>query len=478
MVCIAFLFCFNNGTPTQHDRTFKPSQSVPLHLCQPRPYDLPGLSSKWVKAASYGAPDPTPPLFDCGPAQTEVGRGMAVEFEHIQAAATRIAGHIIESPCPRSIPLSEATGMDIYCKLEHLQRTGSFKERGARNALELLPPNQQRKGVIAASAGNHALGLAYHARLLGIPATVIMPRFAPLTKVVNCRRLGAEVVLEGANIGEARERADQIAAAQGLTYINGFDDAAIIAGQGTIGLEIARQVPEVDAVIVPIGGAGLVAGVALALKHLRPEIQIIGVEPERAASFTAALAAGYPVSIDLKPTLADGLAVPKVGAQAFALARGMVDRTVLVSEHDLARAVLRLMELEKAVVEGAGAAPLAACLSGQLSELKGRRVVLPLCGGNIDLTTLDRVIERGLASEGRLCRFTTTISDRPGGLARFAGLLADEGASVIEITHDRAFAEDDISTVTVHCVIETRDTEHMLQLCARLNREGFPIRRV
>lgn len=398
---------------------------------------------------------------------------MPLALADIQAAAARIAGSVVETPCPRSIPLSEATGMEIFCKLEYLQRTGSFKERGARNALLLLAPRQRRLGVITASAGNHALGLAYHAQLLGITARVVMPRFAPLTKLVNCRRLGAEVVLAGNNIAEARECADRIAADNGLTYINGFDDPAIIAGQGTIGLEIAAQVPDLDAVIVPIGGAGLIAGIALALKSLKPGVKIIGVEPERAASYTAALAADRPVQVELQPSLADGLSVPRVGDHAFALARERVDRTVLVGEHDIARAVLRLMELEKAVVEGAGAAPLAVCLAGLAPELKGKKVVLPLCGGNIDLNTLDRVIERGLASEGRLCRFTATISDRPGGLARFAGLLAEEGASVIDITHDRAFADDDITTVAVHCVVETRDAAHIAALRARLEREGF-----
>jgi threonine dehydratase len=398
-----------------------------------------------------------------------------VTFEDIQSAARRIAGPILDTPCPASIPLSEITGSTIYCKLEYLQRTGSFKERGARNALLLLSNEQRRRGVIAASAGNHALGVAYHAQLLSIPATVVMPRFAPLTKVVNCRRFGATVVLDGADIAEARTRADQISSQQGLTYINGFDDPAIIAGQGTIGLEIANQVPDLDAVIIPIGGGGLLAGVALALKHLKPAVKIIGVEPERAASFTAAVQAGKPVLIDMKPTLADGLSVPKVGENAFNLARQLVDRLVLVGEHDLARAVLRLMELEKAVVEGAGAAPLAACLAGLTPELADKKVVLLLCGGNIDLNTLDRVIERGLASDGRLCRFTATISDRPGGLARFAGLIAEEGASIIDITHDRAFADEDISTVAVHCVVETRDAEHIAALRARLITEGFPL---
>src|SRR5436190_13114472 len=230
---------------------------------------------------------------------------MPVKFQDIEAAAKRIAGQVIQSPCPASIPLSEATGMQIFCKLEYLQRTGSFKERGARNALLLLSNEQKTYGVIAASAGNHALGVSYHAKLLGIPATVVMPRFAPLTKVVNCRRLGAEVILDGTNIGEARQRADQIASKSGQTYINGFDDPSIIAGQGTMGLEIAAQAPELNAIIVPIGGGGLVAGLVLALKQLKPNVKIIGVEPERAASFSAAVAAGHPIQTEIKPTLAD-----------------------------------------------------------------------------------------------------------------------------------------------------------------------------
>ncbi|HTL16285.1 MAG TPA: threonine ammonia-lyase [Patescibacteria group bacterium] len=398
-----------------------------------------------------------------------------VNFTDIEEAARRIEGPIVRTPCPASIPLSEATDCRIYCKLEYLQRTGSFKERGARNALLLLSKEQRQRGVMAASAGNHALGVSYHAQLLGIPTTVVMPQFAPLTKVVNCRKFGATVLLHGANIGEARARADEIAAEKGLTYINGFDDPAIIAGQGTIGLEIAAQVPDLDAVIVPIGGAGLAAGVAIAVKHLKPEVKIIGVEPKRAASFTAAIEAGKPVQIQMKPTLADGLSVPKVGENAFQLARERIERTVLVSEHDLARAVLRLMELEKAVVEGAGAAPLAALLAGLAPDLARKKVVLLLCGGNIDLNTLDRVIERGLASDGRLCRFTATISDRPGGLARFAGLIAEEGASIIDIAHDRAFADEDISTVAVHCIVETRDADHIATLRARLVSEGFPL---
>jgi threonine dehydratase len=394
-------------------------------------------------------------------------------FQQIQQAAGRIAGQVIASPCPMSVPLSEATGMRIFCKLEYLQRTGSFKERGACNALMLLTPVQKRRGVVTASAGNHALGLACHAQRLGVPATVVMPRFAPLMKVANCRRFGAQVLLHGIDLGEARRRADEIAAASRLTYVNGFDDLPIIAGQGTLGLEIAEQVPDLDAIIVPVGGGGLIAGIALALKTLKPNVRVIGVEPERAACFSEALRAGKPTRIQVSPTLADGLCVPRVGAHAFRIARKLVDRTVLVGEREIALAILRLLELEKAVVEGAGAAPLAACLAGLVPELKGKNVVLPLSGGNIDTPILGRVLERGLASDGRLYRFTATISDRPGGLARFAGLLAETGASILEVAHDRAFGCDDITTVRVHCVVETRDAGHIAAVRDRLTREGF-----
>jgi threonine dehydratase len=399
--------------------------------------------------------------------------GMTVAFEDIIAARERIAPFIVETVCPASIPLSEITGMQIFCKLDYLQRTGSFKERGARNALMLLSAEQRKRGVIAASAGNHALGMAYHAGLLKIPVTVVMPQFAPLTKVVNCRRLGATVVLEGSTLAKARTKADEIAQNDRLTYINGFDDPPIIAGQGTLGLEIMRQVPDLDAIVVPIGGAGLIAGVALAIKTKMPQVEVIGVEPVNAPSFVKSLEAKKPVTVELTPTLADGLSVPRVGTNAFEIARTLVDRTVLVSEQEIALAVLRLMELEKAVVEGAGAAPLAACLSGKLGRLKGKKVVLPLCGGNIDMNTLGRVIERGLAFDGRLFRFVTKLSDRPGSLARLAEILSQERANVMDIHHDRALADQDVNTVTLHCLVETRDKTHIQSLLQKLESEGF-----
>src|SRR5437588_8037799 len=257
-------------------------------------------------------------------------------LQEIQAARKRIEGAVYHSPCPQSIPLSEITGMKIFTKLDYEQRTGSFKERGARNALAQLPPDQQQRGVIAASAGNHAQALAYQGKLLGIPATVVMPKYAPLIKIGNCQKLGADVVLHGKDFTEAKEHAHQIAQERGLAYIDGYDDPAIIAGQGSMGLEILEQVPDLDAVVIPVGGGGLLAGVALAIKTARPPVKIVAVEAETVASFSAALREGKPTRIDIQPTLADGLAIPQVGANAFAIAQSLVDHAVTVTEEQIA----------------------------------------------------------------------------------------------------------------------------------------------
>lgn len=396
-----------------------------------------------------------------------------ISFQDIEAARDRIRDAIYYSACSHSIPLSEIAGMQVFCKLENLQRTGSFKERGALNALRQLLPEQQNRGVIAASAGNHAQALAYQGKLLGVPATVVMPKFAPLIKMNNCQKLGANVVLHGKDFGEAKARAQEIAQEKGLAYIDGYDDPAIIAGQGTLGLEILEQVPDVDLVIVPVGGAGLIAGISLAVKTLRPQVKIIAVEAENVASFSAALKVGQPVTISLQATLADGLAIPEVGANGFDIAREHVDRTVIVTEEQIAISILRIVELDKGVVEGAGATPLAACISGQLNEFAGKRAVLLFSGGNIDPNVLSRVIERGLVADGRLCRFTATISDRPGGLADLATQIAAAGASIKQIDHERAFASSDISAVRVVCTVETRDRNHLAELLAHLKSRGI-----
>ncbi|TMW66214.1 hypothetical protein Poli38472_003979 [Pythium oligandrum] len=405
----------------------------------------------------------------------EVEDEIPVTFEDISTASFRIRDGIEHTSCKYSPLLSRRMGYELYLKKDYRQMTGSFKERGARNALLRLSPEERKNGVVAASAGNHALALAYHGKLLGIPVTCVMPNIAPLTKITSCQDLGARVILHGSHILEAREKADEYARNESLVYVNGFDHPDIIAGAGTMAIEILNQVPNVDAIIVPVGGAGLIAGISLAVKTLAPNVQVIGVEPALCPSFTGALAAGKPVHVPTVPTLADGLAVPCVGSNAFTIAKDRVDKTVTVSERAIALSVLRLVEQEKVVVEGGGACSLAALIDDKLPELRGKRIVLPLCGGNIDIPVLGRVIERGLAADGRLVRFVATVSDRPGGIAQLTTLLWECGASVKDIYHERAWVHTSVSQVAVKCVVETQSYEHALDLKRRLEEAGYPL---
>ncbi|XP_065658609.1 L-threonine ammonia-lyase isoform X3 [Hydra vulgaris] len=393
-----------------------------------------------------------------------------VTFEDVSAAAFRIKNGIRKTICEKSCALSDLLQMDVYLKRDYMQVTGSFKERGARNTLLMLTKQQKAVGVIAASAGNHALALAYHGKELHIPVTVCMPTNAPITKISRCKKYGATVHTVGSDIIEAKEFALKIVQEKGCVYINGYDHPDILAGQGTCGIEIVEDVNGIDAVVIPIGGGGLIAGCAVAIKNLQPDIEVIGVESEKCASFKAALEAGKPVKIDADQslTLADGLCVSKVGENAFFTARPYVDKVISVSESYIAMAVLRLVENEKCVVEGAGATGLAAAFSGQLSHLKGKRVVFLLCGGNIDSTVLGRVIERGLAADGRLVRFSAVISDRPGGLVELTKLLAEHGASVKDIFHERAWLQTTVFKVEIKVVCEVRDYEHGCELRKKL----------
>lgn len=323
-----------------------------------------------------------------------------------------------------------------------------------------------------------ALALAYHGKQLGIPVTVVMPTVAPLAKVDKCRKFGARVIIHGAHIGEAKQYAETIVEKEKLTYINGYDDPPIVAGAGTIGIEMIDDVPNVDAVVVPVGGAGLIAGIACAVKTLKPSVQVIGVEPEFCASYTAAMKAGKPVAAEVTPTLADGLAVPVVGPHAFEVARHYVDECVTCTEKEISLAVLRLIENEKMVVEGGGAAGLAALLPGgklDRPELKGKNIVVPLCGGNIDTTVLGRVMERGLSADDRLCNFYATVSDRPGGIAKLTQLLSEQGASIKDIYHERAWLHSSVDQVQVKCVVELQGKEHALRLKQALLDAKYPL---
>ena len=396
---------------------------------------------------------------------------LAVTLADVLAAADRIRGHVVRTPCHRSLALSRLCGCEVWAKLDYLQNTGSFKERGARNKLEQLDVESRRNGVVAASAGNHALAVAYHSADLGLRATVVMPKFAPLVKVANCRALGAEVLLHGETFDDARRRALELAEETGRPYVHGFDDAAVVAGAGTAALEVLEDVPAPDAVVVPVGGGGLVSGMGVVFKAESPATRVIGVESVTASSLTAALAAGYPVRVETQPTIADGLAVAEVGRLNFEICREVVDDLVLVDEAQTAVAVLQLLELEKAVVEGAAAVALAAATGPLRAQLQGKRVVLILCGGNIDAAVLSRVIERGLAADGRLCRVVCRTSDRPGSLARLLDLIGRTGASVKDVGHDRGFGPADVGRVDIALTLETHDAAHIAAVHAAL-REG------
>jgi threonine dehydratase len=392
----------------------------------------------------------------------------------VEAARLRLQGAIYETPCAYSQTLSELSGAQCYVKLENLQMTGSFKERGAANLLLQLSAAERRRGVTAASAGNHGLAVAFHAARLGIPATIVMPTYAPLIKVTSARRYGAEVILHGANYDEAYERAQAVVAERDAVFVHPFDDARVVAGQGTLGLELLEQVERLDAVVVPVGGGGLIAGVALAIKSRRPDVRVIGVQSAAVPGMERALAAAERVCVPAGATIADGIAVRRVGELTYALAARLVDSVVTVDEEELANAILLLLEIEKTVVEGAGAAPLAALLNRSLG-LTGRRVVLVLSGGNIDVTMLARIIERGLVKDGRLVRLGVVLQDRPGALARLTAQLAEERANILQIEHDRAFAHQPIGSTEVALTLETSGRKHIDAIKQRLESAGYSV---
>jgi len=395
----------------------------------------------------------------------------------VQRARERLTGIIPVTPCCYSETLSLMTGARVHVKLENLQMTGSFKERGAANLLAQLSISERRRGVIAASAGNHGLAVAFHAARLGIAAVIVMPIWAPLIKVMAARRHGAEVVLHGDGYDEAFARAKEIEAERNLVFVHPFDDPRIIAGQGTIGLELLEQQPELDAVIVPVGGGGLIGGIALAVKERRPGVQVIGVQAEEIPAMKAALAAGQRVTQPAAATIADGIAVRRVGEHTFDLARRYVDDVVSVSEEEIANAILLLLEIEKTVVEGAGATPLAALVNRKVA-LAGKTVVLILSGGNIDVNLIARIIERGLVKDGRVVRLAVLLRDRPGALAGLTRLVAECRANVLHIQHDRAFSRARIGDTEVELTLETSGRDHIDAVKRHLAEAGYAVTEV
>ncbi len=396
-------------------------------------------------------------------------------FQDIRLARELIRDQIIVTPCSRSTALGDLFPGRLHFKFENLHRTGSFKERGALNRLLHLSEEERARGVITASAGNHAQAVAFHASRLGIPSTILMPVTTPLIKVKKTREYGAEVILHGQRFSEAVEESWRLEAERGLVMIHAFDDDLVIAGQGTLGMELNEQLPDVDVVVIPIGGGGVIAGTALALKTLKPDVRVVGVEVEAAPSARLSRDAGQIVGVEPAETLADGIAVKQIGELTFPLIEEYVDDIVLVADEEIARAILLLLEQEKTVVEGAGAAPLAALISGRVSVGSEDNVIAVLCGGNIDVNMISRIIDRGLVDDGRLARLIVTVRDRPGSLAYVAKLVGDAGANVLEISHQRAFADISVGDVEVLLQIETRGREHVEEVLTTLRTMGIEV---
>ncbi len=398
---------------------------------------------------------------------------LPVTVADIEAAAKRIAPFVVHTPSVAARALSDVTGAELVLKLETQHPTGSFKERGALNRLLALDAAERKTGVIAMSAGNHAQGVAYHARRLGIPATVVMPDDTPFSKIERTEALGARVILRGATLAEARTAAGLVAAAEGLLFIHPYDDARVIAGQGTVALELLADCPELDTLIVPVGGGGLISGIAIAAKALRPEIRIIGVQAAACPAMLEALGRTVPASQGA--TLAEGIAVKEPGALSRAIVAALVDDIVLVSETALEHAVALLVDVQKLVVEGAGAAPLAGVLEHS-ALFKGRRCGLIISGGNIDARVLSSILQRELVRAGRLVRLRVEISDVPGALAKITGIIGDHGGNIVEIYHQRLFSDVPVKLAEVDAMIETRNAAHVGAIVAALTTAGFQTR--
>ncbi len=394
-----------------------------------------------------------------------------VGFADIEAAAARLAGHVLETPCVESLTLGQIVGARVFLKFENLQFTASFKERGALNKLTaLLAGGARPKGVIAASAGNHAQGVAHHAQRLGLRAVIVMPQHTPMVKVERTKGFGAEVVLFGDTFDQARDKALALAAQEGLTFVHPFDDPLVIAGQGTIALEMLRAQPSIDTLVIAVGGGGLISGIATAVRHLKPSVRIIGVQTARFPAMVNAFKGTQ--HAQGTSTIAEGIAVGQPGQLTRVLVKDLVDDLVLVDEGDIEQAIVMLLEIEKTLVEGAGAAGLAALVK-EPARYAGRHVGLVLCGGNIDPMLLAAIIERGMVRAGRLVRIRVGARDTPGVLARITAVVAEAGANIDEVHHQRAFSTLSAQNVEVELVLQTRNPSHVREVVERLGAAGF-----
>jgi threonine dehydratase len=399
---------------------------------------------------------------------------LPVTLADVRAAAKTIEGQMVRTPMRHSRTLSEIAGCDIYLKFENRQFTASFKERGALNRLEALSPEERKRGVAAMSAGNHAQGVAYHAGRLGIPATIVMPVSAPFTKVKHTRDFGATVILEGNDLKEANVAARAIADRDGLTFIHPYDDVKVIAGQGTLALEMLEDAPELDTLVIPVGGGGLISGIAVAAKGIKPDIAIYGAQAElypvmRQAMRDEALTEDPPAQ-----TIAEGIAVKQPGALTTAIVKALVADILLVSESAMEHALAMILEIEKTVIEGAAAAGFAAVLKNP-ALFKGRKVGIVMSGGNIDMRMLSNVILRELSREGRILTLDVAIADQPGALSRVAALIGEAGGNILEVSHNRMMSGLSAKSATLGMVIEARDAGHAAEIRAGLEKGGFPV---
>lgn len=397
-----------------------------------------------------------------------------VDLDAIRTARERIADAVALTPVVEAPVLSERCGVDLRLKLETFQHTGSFKARGAVNTLRSLSQEERRRGVIASSAGNHAQGVAYAAGIVGARATIVMPHTTPLIKVSRTQALGGRVVLHGEGFDDAYDHALKLQEEQGLTFLHAFDDDRVIAGQGTLGLELLEQIEGLEAVVVPVGGGGLISGIAIAVKALKPEVTVYGVQTETAPALAESFRHG---ELQRQETagrsLADGIAIKRPAERTFRHIREKVDDLRLVSEPEIEAGIFHLLETAKVIAEGAGAAGLAAILAGHFPELEGRRTAVIICGANIDLNVLGRIIERSLVHQGRLVQLRITIEDRPGGLARLLRLVAELEANVLRVHHDRVFSKSAFWQVRVHVSLETKNRQHLQQILERLEEEHY-----
>ena len=397
-----------------------------------------------------------------------------ITLSEIREAREQIAPHIIRTPLVYSPTFSSMSGYEVSLKLETMQKAGSFKVRGAMNRILSRRNEIGKNGVVAASAGNHAQGVAVAARVAGVPATVVMPVWASVSKQAAARAYGAAVILSGASLEESIRHAKDLAK-DGMTYIPAFDDPEIIAGQGTVGLEILEDLPETDLILVPVGGGGLIGGITAAARGINTMVRVWGVQAAACPSAVEAVKAGGPVLVEAGATLADGIRVRQVGDLAFPVIRDLVDEIVLVEEEEIARAMLLLLERKKVIAEGAGAAPLAALLSGRVKVREGSRVVLVVSGGNVDTPLLDRVIHQGLVRNGRVLQAEVVLEDVPGALARLLSVIAMAGGNILQIHHVRGGRDLRVQAVRVALEVETRDKEHLIELVREVENAGYPI---